>query len=86
MPLIFTSRESKQNQHGRLETTGALHHKDPLVCMLSDLAFYLLYRWGLTDKPFPDFASRRAWYGIRLLKRSACGDREQPLSYTSQRD
>jgi uncharacterized protein YciI len=86
MPLIFTTRESKQNQHGRLETIGALRHKNPLICMLSGLAFYLLYRWDLTDEPFPDFASRKAWYGIRLIKRSAGGDRWQPLSYTSQRE
>jgi hypothetical protein len=56
MPLIFTTRESKQNQQGRLETIGALRHKDPIVCKLSGLAFYLLYRWDLTDELFPDFS------------------------------
>jgi hypothetical protein len=86
MPLIITTRAGKENQHGRLETMGALRHKQPLVCMLSGLAFYLLYRWDLTDEPFPDFASRPAWYEIRLIKRAAGGDRQQPLSYTSQRD
>jgi hypothetical protein len=84
-PLIFTTRASKQNQHGRLETMGALRHKDPLVCIVSALAFYLLYRWDLTDEPFPDFASRSAWYGIRLIKRTS-GDCSEQLSYTSQRD
>ena len=44
MPLIFTTRAGKQNQHGRLETIGALRNRKPLVCMLSGLAFYLLYR------------------------------------------
>ena len=44
MPLIFTTRADKQNQHGRLETIGALRNRKPLVCMLSGLAFYLLYR------------------------------------------
>ncbi len=86
MPLIFTTRESKQNQHGRLETIGALRHKEPMICMLSGLAFYLLYRWDLTDERFPDFNTRSAWYNIRLIKRSAGGDRQQPLSYTSQRE
>jgi hypothetical protein len=85
MPLIFTTRESKQNQHGRLETIGALRHKEPLLCVLSSLAFYLLYRWDLTDEPFPDFATRPTWYGIRLIKRTG-GDHLQQLSYTSQRD
>lgn len=85
MPLIFTTRESKQNQHGRLETIGALRHKEPLLCVLGGLAFYLLYRWDLTEEPFPDFATRPAWYGIRLIKRTG-GDRKQQLSYTSQRE
>ncbi|KAF2178632.1 hypothetical protein K469DRAFT_331606 [Zopfia rhizophila CBS 207.26] len=67
------------------ETIGALRHKNPLVCMLSGLAFYLLYRWDLTDEPFPDFSERSAWYGIRLIKRTS-GDRQEPLSYTSQRE
>jgi hypothetical protein len=84
-PLIFTTRESKQNQHGRLETIGPLRHKDPLVCMLSGLAYYLLYRWDLTDVPFPDFTARPACYGIRLIKRAG-GDRLAPLSYTTQRE
>ena len=44
MPLIFTTRAGKQNQHGRLETIGALRNRKPLTCMLSGLAFYLLYR------------------------------------------
>jgi Centromere DNA-binding protein complex CBF3 subunit, domain 2/Transcriptional activator of glycolytic enzymes len=88
MPLILTTRASKQNQHGRLETMGALRHKIPLVCVLSALAFYLFYRWDLTDEPFPDFTSRPSWYGIRLIKRATGSgdDRTQPLSYTSQRE
>jgi hypothetical protein len=44
MPLIFTTQAGKQNQHGRLETIGALRNKNPLICTLSGLAFYLLYR------------------------------------------
>jgi hypothetical protein len=86
IPLIFTTRASKQNQYGRVETMGALRHKQPLVYMPSGLAFYLLYRWDLTDEPFPNFATRSAWYNIRLLKRGAGGNRQQPLSYTSQRE
>ena len=44
MLLIFTTRAGKQNQHGRLETAGALRNKKPTICMLSSLAFYLFYR------------------------------------------
>jgi hypothetical protein len=85
MPLIFTTRESMQNQHGRLETIGALRHEEPLLCILSGLAFYLLYSWDLTEEQFPDFATRPAWYGNRLMKRAG-GDRTQQLSYNSQQE
>ena len=85
MPLIFTTRADKENQHGRLETAGALRNRKPLVCMLSGLAFYLLYRWDLTDEPFPDFSQRAAWYDTRLLK-STSGDRTAELAYNTQRD
>jgi hypothetical protein len=54
--------------------------------MLSGLAYYLLYRWDLTDEAFPDFSARSAWYSIRLIKRGAGGDRQQPLSYTTQHE
>ncbi|KAF1965503.1 hypothetical protein BU23DRAFT_574856 [Bimuria novae-zelandiae CBS 107.79] len=51
------TRASKQNQHGRLETVGALLHRKPLVCMFSGLAFYLFYRWDLGEETFPDYRS-----------------------------
>jgi len=86
MPLIFTTRAGKQNQHGRLETAGALRNQKPVICMLSGLAFYLLYRWDLTEEPFPDFTQRSAWYDIRLIKGSSGNDTTAALSYNSQRD
>jgi hypothetical protein len=85
MPLIFTSRAGKENQHGRLETAGALRHRKPLTCLLGALAFYLLYRWDLTDEPFPDFSRRAAWYTTRLLKSSGRGPAAE-LAYTTQLD
>ena len=85
MPLIMTTRQSKTNQHGRLETGGALRNRDPQICPLGGLAFYLLYRWDLTDEPFPDFSDRRAWYNIRVLKSSTAGaNPNSPLTYNSQ--
>jgi hypothetical protein len=81
MPLIFTSRASKENQHGRLETAGALRHRKPLICMLSALAFYLLYRWDLTDEPFPDF-SRRARGMVRGCSRVAVATVRRSLRTT----
>jgi Centromere DNA-binding protein complex CBF3 subunit, domain 2 len=46
------------NQHGRLETCGALRNKKPVICIVSGLAFYLLFRWDLTSEPFPGFSKR----------------------------
>ena len=58
MPLIFTIYTGKQNQHGCLKTIKALYNKKPLICMLSRLAFYLLYCWDLSNKLFPDFSKQ----------------------------
>jgi hypothetical protein len=85
MPLIFTTRAGKQNQHGRLETIGALRNRKPLICQLSGLAFYLLYRWDLGDEAFPDFSRRSTWYDIRLIK-GTTGDPKAAFSDNSQRD
>ena len=85
LPLIFTTREGKENQHGRLETIGALRNKKPLTCMLSGLAFYLLYRWDIGGEPFPDFSKRSMWYNIRLIK-SSTANRTTAICYTTQRD
>ena len=87
MPVIMTTRGGKQNQHGRLETGGALRNRNPQICLLSGLAFYLLHRWDLTDEPFPDLSERPAWYNVRLLKSSAAGaSQTAELAYNSQRD
>jgi hypothetical protein len=98
-PLIMTMRGSKTNQHGRLETMGALRNRDPFICPLGALGFYLLYRWDLTEEPFPDFTERSRWYNIRLLlsskapREAADADADantaaaaKPLSYNAQRN
>src|SRR4051794_17898577 len=60
--------------------------------MLCGLAFYLLYRWDLSDEPFPDFRKREAWYDIRLIKstnrtaENSGTNQTTTLSYNSQRD
>jgi hypothetical protein len=84
-PVILTTRAGKTNQHGRLETAGALRSRKPLTCLLSGLAFYFLVRWDLTPEPFPDFSSRPAWYETRLIKGNGI-DRTAEFSYNSQRE
>lgn len=83
MPLILTTRVGKKNQHGRLETGGALRNRKPLICMLCGLAFYLLYRWDLGEEPFPGFSGPSAWYDTRLIKGSKPAE---SIPYNSQRD
>ena len=91
-PLIFTTREGKNNKFGRLQTVAALRHRKPLVCLLSALAFYFLFRWDLTDEEFPDFSEREAWYKTRLLTSSIYGRCRgrgsiiDPLGYSTQLD
>lgn len=72
-PLILTMRGSKTNQYGRLETMGAFRSTNPFTCSLSAVAFYFLYRWDLTDEPFPDFSTRSGWYNTRLLLSTRAG-------------
>jgi hypothetical protein len=84
MPLIFTTRAGKTTQHGRLETAGALRSRDPDICLLGALAFYLLLRWDLSPEPFPDFGSPRQWYSTRLIK-AAGADPSAGISYNTQR-
>ncbi len=84
IPLIFTTRGGKTNQHGRLETAGALRSRDPDMCLLGALAFYLLFRWDLSPEPFPDFGSPRHWYSTRLIK-AAGTDPSAGVSYNTQR-
>jgi hypothetical protein len=85
MPLIFTTRAGKQNQHGRLETAGAYRNRNPLICILSGLSFYLLCRWDLGSETFPDFSQRSSWYDIKLIKGNG-SDQATALSYNSQRE
>ena len=84
-PLILTVNGSKTNQFGRLETMGAFRNRDPLVCPLGALGFYLLFRWDLTEEPFPDFKDRSSWYNIRLLLSAKDHqDVTAELSYSTQ--
>jgi hypothetical protein len=70
MLLIYTIRTGKTNQHGRLETAGALRSRDSEISLLGALAFHLLLRWDLPPEPFPDFGSPRHW-STRLLAGTA---------------
>jgi hypothetical protein len=84
MPLIFTTRGGKTNQHGRLETAGAFRSRDPDICLIGAVAFYLLFRWDLSPEPFPDFGSPQRWYNTRLIKANGTAP-AVGISYNTQR-
>jgi Centromere DNA-binding protein complex CBF3 subunit, domain 2 len=67
---------------------GAFRNKDPFICPLRTLGFYLLYRWDLTDEPFPDFTERLRWYNTPLLfnLKATSTAAIEPLSYSTQLD
>ena len=53
----------------RIASFGAVtRSRDPVICVLGAVAFYLLLWWDFTNEPFPSFKSRSQWYDIRLLK------------------
>lgn len=87
MPLVFTTREGKENQFGRLETSGAMRHKNPLLCVMGALGFYLFWRWEVAGEAFPDLRDRASWYRTRLLRNTDLKvTKETPLAYNTQRD
>ena len=68
--LIFITYASKENQYSRFKTIRVLYNKKSLVCILSGLAFYLLYCWDFSNKLFLNFSKQLIWYNIYLIKSS----------------
>ncbi|KAJ5449533.1 short-chain dehydrogenase [Penicillium daleae] len=80
-PMIMIMNNGKTNQFGRLQYMGVMRHQDPLLCTMSQAAFYLLYRWQIVGESPPQFRSRPQWYNFHFFKGS---DREKPISYEIQ--
>ena len=80
-PMIMIMNNGKTNQFGRLEYMGVMRHKDPLLCTMSQAAFYLFFRWQILHEPPPQFWSRPLWYNSHLLKGR---DVTNTLSYETQ--
>ncbi|KAM7191365.1 hypothetical protein V8F33_008968 [Rhypophila sp. PSN 637] len=78
----MTMRPSKQNQYGCPETAGELRSRNPFICLLGAVAFYLLLRWDLTDGSFPSLKNRAQWYDTRLSKTTESGP-ASALAYNS---
>ncbi|KAJ5142583.1 short-chain dehydrogenase [Penicillium bovifimosum] len=80
-PMIMIMDNGKTNQFGRLQYMGVMRHQDPLLCTMSQAAFYLFYRWQIVGESPPQFRSRPQWYNFHFFKGS---DRDKPISYESQ--
>lgn len=80
-PMIMIMNNGKTNQFGRLQYMGVMRHQDPLLCTMSQAAFYLFYRWQIVGESPPQFRSRPQWYNFHFFKGS---DREKPISYEIQ--
>jgi len=85
MPLIFTTRASKQNQHGCLETIRVLRNKKPPFACLVVWPFTSSTARTFSEEAFSDFSKRSAWYDIQLIK-GTTEDPKAAFSYNSQRD
>ncbi len=71
----------KTNQAGRIEYGAVVRHKNPLLCTISQLAFYLFYRWNIVREQVPRFQRRQQWYDLHLLRGSKS---TSPMSYEVQ--
>ena len=56
--LIMILDNSKVNKTGRIEYRGVVRHKNILLCVISQLAFYLFFRWNLVRESPPCFQQR----------------------------
>jgi hypothetical protein len=80
--LMVTMNQSKTNQHGNMEYGATMRHRDPLCCLIGQLAFWLFYSWQIKDEAFPNFKSSDDWYNLKILRQS----KDRPtalLSYTT---
>ena len=84
-PLIVILDNGNTNQYGRREYIGVMRHRDPLLCTMGQMAFYLFHRWEVGvaggQEPVPNFWKRQQWYDIHFLKGK---DRLEEISYETQ--
>uniref|UniRef100_A0A093XJK8 High-osmolarity-induced transcription protein 1 n=1 Tax=Talaromyces marneffei PM1 TaxID=1077442 RepID=A0A093XJK8_TALMA len=67
-PMIMIKHHGKTNQFGRTEYMGVMRHQEPLLCTISQAAFYLFYRWEFMQEPIPQFWQRQQWYNWHFFK------------------
>jgi hypothetical protein len=58
----------KTNHHGNKEYGAAMRYRDPLCCLVGQLAMWLFYRWHIENEAFPTFIASENWYNIKMLR------------------
>jgi centromere DNA-binding complex CBF3 subunit-like protein len=62
--MILILDNGKTNQLGNLEDIGVMRHRDPLLCTMGQVAFYLFHCWE-GELP-PQIWTRQQWYGTHF--------------------
>ncbi|KAG2216357.1 hypothetical protein INT45_001609 [Circinella minor] len=57
-----------------------IQHKDVQVCAFGAIAFYLFYRFHMSNEKFPKFTKNEDRYGLKLLKGK---DAKKQMAYTT---
>ncbi len=65
--LVVITDQGKTNQFGRKELGAAIRNKDPEICPLSSLAFYLFFLWHIQNRLPPDFSTSQSWFQNKLF-------------------
>ena len=81
MMLIMSN--GKTNQTGWIEYATVAWHHNPMLCTMSQLAFYLLQRWDIAQESLPQFHCCEEWYHLHLIKRI---DSQAVITYETQLD
>ena len=51
--------DGKTLEAGDTDYTGILRHKDPVLCPIASLAFYLSWKFDIEHEPIPDFNDKK---------------------------
>ncbi|KAG2212447.1 hypothetical protein INT45_001450 [Circinella minor] len=66
--FAFYTEFGKTLSNGNQSNFATIRYKDFRVCAFGAVAFYLFYRFHISNEKFPEFTKNQDWYGIKLLK------------------
>ena len=58
------------NQTEQIEYEIVIRHKNSLLCIILQFAFYLFYQWNIVRKQISHFQRQQQWYDLHLLQES----------------